>query len=152
MTVTVAPVSRPGFFTTIEALRLREWLLGPGQSSNVIDLFDADDFHFVVDDRGDVHIASKDGRFYLGWYPNGRPGSEGEGWKLAVTGTANIRGYEASFDRETPADIVAAAIARVLETSRPVETPTTRPAASQPSHPHSPHKEAARDGRGNDRR
>ncbi|MFJ4918477.1 DUF317 domain-containing protein [Streptomyces sp. NPDC088725] len=116
--MTVASASRPGFSTTIEALRLREWSLGPGQSRDVIDLFSAEDFHFVVDDRGDVHIASKDGRFYLGWYPNGRPGSEGEGWKLAVTGTANVCGYEASFDRETPADIVAAAVARVLATSR----------------------------------
>ncbi|MGY4957970.1 DUF317 domain-containing protein [Streptomyces nigrescens] len=116
--MTVAPVSRPGFSTTSDALRLREWSLGPGQPSEVMDLFAADDFHFVVDDRGDVHLASADGRFYLGWYPNGRLGREGEGWKLAVTGTANARGYEVSFDRETPADIVAAAVARALETSR----------------------------------
>ncbi|MEU5086580.1 DUF317 domain-containing protein [Streptomyces sp. NPDC021356] len=59
-------------------------------------------------------------RFYLGWFPLGRPGTDGEGWKIAVTGTANVRGYQLSFDTETPADIVAAAVARVLETSRRV--------------------------------
>ncbi|MFD8847648.1 DUF317 domain-containing protein [Streptomyces sp. NPDC059604] len=116
--MSVTSVSTLGFATTIKALRLREWSLGPGRPSDVTNLFSADDFHFVVDDRGDVHMASKDGRFYLGWYPNGRPDFPDEGWKLTVSGTAEVRGYEVSFDRETPADIVAAAVARVLETSQ----------------------------------
>ena len=110
----------PGFSTTVEALRLREWRLGPGQPTLVMDQFSADDFHLVVDDSADVHVNSKDGFFYLGWFPSGRPGTEGEGWKIAVTGTAEVRGYQMSFDTETPADIVAAAVARVLETSRRV--------------------------------
>ncbi|MET7795305.1 DUF317 domain-containing protein [Streptomyces platensis] len=113
----VAPVS-PGFSTTPEALRLREWQLGPGQPTLVLDQFSAEDFNLIVDDRGDVHVSSKDGRFYLGWFPLGRPGGDGEGWKIAVTGTAKVRGYQMSFDMETPADVVAAAVARVLETSR----------------------------------
>lgn len=108
----------PGFSTTVEALRLREWLLGPGQATLVMDQFSADDFHLVVDDRADVHVSSKDGRFYLGWFPLGRPGTDGEGWKIAVTGTAKVRGYQMSFDTETPADVVAAAVTRVLETSQ----------------------------------
>ncbi|MGW2046246.1 DUF317 domain-containing protein [Streptomyces sp. NPDC001858] len=33
-------------------------------------------------------------------------------------GQPTVRGYHLSFDTETPADIVAAAVARVLETSR----------------------------------
>ncbi|MFE9173583.1 DUF317 domain-containing protein [Streptomyces kebangsaanensis] len=115
--MTAAPPS-PGFSTTVGALRLREWRLGPGQPTLVMDQFSADDFHLVVDDRADVHVNSKDGRFYLGWFPSGRPGTEGEGWKIAVTGTAEVRGYQMSFDTETPADIVAAAVTRVLETSR----------------------------------
>ncbi|MFD9967702.1 DUF317 domain-containing protein [Streptomyces sp. NPDC059011] len=115
--MTVAPVS-PGFSTTVEALRLREWQLGPGQPTLVLDQFAANDFNFVVDDRADVHVSSKDGRFYLGWFPNGRPGTSGEGWKIAVTGTAKVRGCQVSFDTETPAEVVAAAVARVLETSR----------------------------------
>ncbi|MGI5423718.1 DUF317 domain-containing protein [Streptomyces sp. CA-179760] len=115
--MTVAPLG-PGFSTTVEALRLREWQLGPGQPTLVLDQFCTEDFHVVVDDRGDVHVGSKDGRFYLGWFPLGRPGTDGEGWKIAVTGTAKVRGYQMSFDTETPADIVAAAVARVLETSR----------------------------------
>ncbi|MCX2969430.1 MULTISPECIES: DUF317 domain-containing protein [Streptomyces] len=115
--MTVAPVS-PGFSTTVEALRLREWQLGPGQPALVLDQFTATDFNLVVDDRADVHVSSKDGRFYLGWFPHGRPGASGEGWKIAVTGTAKVRGYHVSFDTETPAEIVAAAVARVLETSR----------------------------------
>ncbi|MEV0476924.1 DUF317 domain-containing protein [Streptomyces prunicolor] len=115
--MTMAPVS-PGFSTTVEALRRREWQLGPGEPTLVMDQFTAEDFHLVVDDRGDVHVSSKDGRFYLGWFPLGRPGTDGEGWKVAVTGTAKVRGYQLSFDVETPADIVAAAVARVLETSR----------------------------------
>ncbi|WP_432141095.1 DUF317 domain-containing protein [Streptomyces sp. bgisy084] len=113
----VAPVS-PGFSTTAEALRLREWQLGPGQPTLVLDQISAEDFNLVVDDRGDVHVSSKDGRFYLGWFPLGRPGGDGEGWKIAVTGTAKVRGYQMSFDMETPADVVAAAVARVLEISR----------------------------------
>ncbi|MFE3645932.1 DUF317 domain-containing protein [Streptomyces sp. NPDC059169] len=117
--MTVAPVS-PGFSTTVQALRLRDWQLCPGQPTLVIDQFSADDFHMVVDDRADVHINSRDGRFYLGWFPHGRPGTDGEGWKIAVTGTARVPGYHVSFDTETPADIVAAAVARVLETSRPL--------------------------------
>ncbi|WP_112465251.1 DUF317 domain-containing protein [Streptomyces triticisoli] len=117
--MTAAPPG-PGFSTTVEALRLREWRLGPGQPTLVMDQFSADDFNLVVDDRADVHINSKDGSFYLGWFPSGRPGTEGEGWKIAVTGTAEVRGYQMSFDTETPADIVAAAVARVLETSRQV--------------------------------
>ncbi|GGT22145.1 DUF317 domain-containing protein [Streptomyces antibioticus] len=112
-----APVS-PGFSTTIQALRLREWQLGPGEPTLVMDQFSAADFHVVVDDRADVHVSSKDGRFYLGWYPLGRPGTDGEGWKIAVTGTAKVPGYSIAFDTQTPADVVAAAVARVLETSR----------------------------------
>ncbi|MFF8481943.1 DUF317 domain-containing protein [Streptomyces antibioticus] len=115
--MTVAPIG-PGFSTTVEALRLRQWQLGPGQPTLVMDQFSAEDFHVVVDDRADVHVSSKDGRFYLGWFPLGRPGTDGEGWKIAVTGTAKVPGYHVSFDTETPADIVAAAVARVLETSR----------------------------------
>jgi len=113
----VVPMS-PGFTTTTEALRLREWQLGSGQPTLVMDQFCADDFHLIVDDRADVHVSSKDGRFYLGWFPLGRPGTDSEGWKIAVTGTAKVPGYHLSFDTETPADIVAAAVARVLETSR----------------------------------
>ncbi|MFD4562243.1 DUF317 domain-containing protein [Streptomyces sp. NPDC058469] len=113
----VAPAG-PGFSTTVEALRLRKWQLGPGQPTLVMDQFSAEEFHLIVDDRGDVHVSSKDGRFYLGWSPIGRPGTDAEGWKIAVTGTAKVRGYQLSFDVETPADIVAAAVARVLETSR----------------------------------
>ncbi|MCP9207158.1 DUF317 domain-containing protein [Streptomyces cucumeris] len=108
----------PGFSTTIEALRLREWLIGPSEPMLVMDQFSADDFSLVVDDRADVHVNSKDGRFYLGWFPAGRPGTDREGWKIAVTGTAEVRGYRISFDTETPADVVAAAVACVLETSR----------------------------------
>ncbi|MER6150858.1 DUF317 domain-containing protein [Streptomyces hirsutus] len=117
--MTVAPVS-PGFSTTVEALRLREWQLGPGEPTLVMDQFSADDFHLVVDDRADVHVNSKDGRFYLGWFPLSRPGTDGEGWRIAVTGTAKVRGYSISFDVETPAAVVAAAVAHVLETSRRV--------------------------------
>ncbi|MEV7955222.1 DUF317 domain-containing protein [Streptomyces sp. NPDC088141] len=108
-----------GFSTTVEALRLHSWQLGPGQPTLVIDLFSAEDFTVIVDDRADVHIGSKDGRFYLGWFPLGRPGADDEGWRLAVTGTAHEPGYHVSFDTQTPADIVAAAVARVLATSRP---------------------------------
>ncbi len=68
--MTAAPQG-PGFSTTVEALRLREWLLGPAQATLVMDQFSADDFHLVVDDRADVHVNSKDGRFYLGWFPLG---------------------------------------------------------------------------------
>ncbi len=71
-----------------------------------------------MDDRGDVHVSSTDGRLYLGWFPLGRPGGDGEGWNIAVTGTAKARGHQMSFDVETPADVVAAAVAPVLETSR----------------------------------
>ncbi len=113
-------VTRPGFSTTAAALRLRSWQLGPGQSALVTDQFSAEDFNLIVDDRTDVHISSKDGRFYLGWFPLGRPGTDGEGWKLAVTGTAKVPGYHVSFDTETPAEIVAATVARVLRTSRPL--------------------------------
>ncbi|MEU1630699.1 DUF317 domain-containing protein [Streptomyces sp. NPDC020096] len=117
--MTVAPVS-PGFSTTVEALRLREWQLGPGQPTLVTDQFSAVDFNLVVDDRADVHISSKDGRFYCGWFPQGRPGTDGEGWKIAVTGTAKVPGYSITFDTETPAEVVAAAVASVLGTSRPL--------------------------------
>ncbi|MFE8910990.1 DUF317 domain-containing protein [Streptomyces globisporus] len=117
--MTVAPAGS-GFSTTIEALRLREWQLGRGRPSLVTDQFSADDFHLIVDDRADVHISSKDGSFYLGWFPSGRPGTDGEGWTIAVTGTAEVPGYRMSFDTETPADLVAAVVERALATSRRV--------------------------------
>ncbi|MEU5824996.1 DUF317 domain-containing protein [Streptomyces sp. NPDC047803] len=117
--MTVAPADL-GFSTTTEALRLHEWQLGPGQPTLVTDQFSAADFHLIVDDRADVHISSKDGHFYLGWFPNGRPGTDGEGWAIAVAGTGGVPGYRMSFDTETPADIVAVAVARVLATSRRV--------------------------------
>ncbi|MDX3854885.1 DUF317 domain-containing protein [Streptomyces sp. AK02-01A] len=110
----------PGFSTTAEALRLHVWQLGPGQPSLVTDLFSPELFHLVVDDRADVHINSRDGRFYLGWFPSGRPGTDGEGWKLSVTGTASAPGYSISFDTETPAEIVAIAVHHVLAGSRPL--------------------------------
>ncbi|GGZ80156.1 hypothetical protein GCM10010344_54110 [Streptomyces bluensis] len=111
-------VAQPGFATTVEALRLRSWKIGPGQPTLVTDQFTDADFKLVVDDRADVHVNSKDGRFYLGWFPMGRPGTDGEGWVIAVTGTAKTRGYRMSFDTETPADIVAAAVAQVLATAQ----------------------------------
>ncbi|MFD4316399.1 MULTISPECIES: DUF317 domain-containing protein [Streptomyces] len=116
MTVDAA---RPGFSTTVAELRLRTWLLGRGQPMDVIDLFTDADFKVVVDDRADVHINSRDGRLYLGWFPDGRPGTDGEGWKLAVTGTADVPGYCVSFRKETPAAVVAAAVGSVLATSVP---------------------------------
>ncbi len=119
MPVTVEVV-QPGFSTTVEALRLHSWKLGPGQPTLVTDQFTDAGFKLVVDDRADVHVNSKDGRFYLGWFPTGRPGTDGEGWVIAVTGTAKDPGYRMSFDTETPADIVAAAVARVLATSQAV--------------------------------
>ncbi|SCK26919.1 MULTISPECIES: DUF317 domain-containing protein [Streptomyces] len=115
----VVPFS-PGFSTTIEALRLREWQLGPGQPTLLTDQFCADGFHLIVDDRADVHISSKGGRFCIGWFPNGRPGTNSEGWTIAVTGAIKAPGYRISFDTEPPSDIVSAAVARVLETSRRV--------------------------------
>ncbi|MCQ9179188.1 DUF317 domain-containing protein [Streptomyces sp. IBSBF 2953] len=113
----MAPVSS-GVSTTVEALWLREWLLGPGEPMLVMDQFSAEDFHLVVDDRADVHVNSADGRFYLGWFPLGRPGADGEGWKIAVTGTSKVRGYSLTFDAERPAAVVAASMASILETSR----------------------------------
>lgn len=81
----------PGFSTAVDALRLREWQLGPGRPTGVMDLFSAKDFHLIVDDRAGVHVSSRDGRFYLGWFPLGRPGTDGEGWKIAVTATSSNR-------------------------------------------------------------
>ncbi|KNB53476.1 DUF317 domain-containing protein [Streptomyces caatingaensis] len=109
----------PGFRTTLAALRLREWPIGPGQATRVLAQFDAEDYHFVVDDRADVHVSSKDGRLYLGYFPEGRPGTDGEGWKIAVTGTADVPGWAASFEPETPAELIAAFVAAVISTSRP---------------------------------
>ncbi len=73
-----------------------------------------------MDDRADVHISSRVGRFYVGWFPIGRPGTDREGWKLSVTGTAETPGYGIAFDTGTPAEIVAAAMAKILGTSRPL--------------------------------
>lgn len=87
-------------------------------STVVMGQFSAEDFHLIVDDRADVHVSSKDGRFSLGWFPLGRPGKDGEGWKIAITGTARVSGYHLSFDTQMLTDIVAAIVARVLETSR----------------------------------
>ncbi|MFZ3470323.1 DUF317 domain-containing protein [Streptomyces sp. 4.24] len=109
---------QPGFSTTIEALRIRTWLLGRGHPAQVIDRFTAEDFNLVVDDRADAHVASKDGSFYLGWFPDGRPGDPDVGWVIAVTGTATAHGYKARFSTETPAAVVAAAVETVLATSR----------------------------------
>lgn len=64
--VTVAPMS-PGFSTIAKALKVPDWQLGPGQPTLVMDQFAAEEFHMVVDDRADVHVNSKDGRFRLGW-------------------------------------------------------------------------------------
>ncbi|OKI02435.1 hypothetical protein A6A06_15450 [Streptomyces sp. CB02923] len=41
----------PGLSTTAEALRLREWQLGPGRPTLVMDQFSAEDFSLIVDDR-----------------------------------------------------------------------------------------------------
>ncbi|MFD5765399.1 DUF317 domain-containing protein [Streptomyces sp. NPDC127049] len=123
MTVDAA---RPGFSTTVADLRLRRWLLGRGQPMDVIDLFTDADFKVVVDDRADVHIASRDGRLYLGFFPGGRPGTDTEGWKLAVTGTADVPGYCVSFHKETPAAVVAATVSSVLATSAPAAPFPTR--------------------------
>jgi Domain of unknown function (DUF317) len=119
MPVTV-DVAQARFATTVEALRLRSWKLGPGQSALVTDQFTDADFKLVVDDRADVHIDSRDRRFYLGWFPMGRPGSAGDGWMIAVTDSAKVPGYRMSFDIEPPAEIVAAAVSQVLATSQPL--------------------------------
>lgn len=119
-------VAQPGSTTRVEALRLHSWKLGVGQPMQVIDQFMEADFTHIVDDRADVHISSRDGRFYLGYFPNGRPGGTDEewvtdeGWVIAVTGTANVPGYRMSFGTGTPAEIVAAAVAQILASSRPL--------------------------------
>ncbi|MGW6458688.1 DUF317 domain-containing protein [Streptomyces sp. NPDC055078] len=115
-----ADLAQPGFSTSVEALRRRSWRLGAGEPALVTDLFSDADFKLVVDDRADVHINSRDGRFYFGWFPHGRPGAHREGWKLAVSGTAHVSGYDVSFGTETPAEVVAAAVAAVLDISRPL--------------------------------
>ncbi|WUA87560.1 DUF317 domain-containing protein [Streptomyces pseudovenezuelae] len=118
--------AQPGFSTTVGALRLRSWKLGAGQPTQVIDQFTWADFTHTVDDRADAHIGLRDGRFYLGYFLNGRPGgvdenwATGEGWAIAVTGTANVPGYRMSFATETPAEIISAVVAQVLATSRPL--------------------------------
>lgn len=118
--------AQPGFATTVATLRLRSWQLGAGQAMEVIDQFSEADFTHIVDDRADVHVSSRDGRFYLGYFPNGRPGGAdedwvtGEGWVIAVTGTANVPGYRMAFGTDTPAEIVAGVVARILSTSRPL--------------------------------
>ncbi|MEU2868676.1 DUF317 domain-containing protein [Streptomyces olivoreticuli] len=112
-------ISTPGFRTTIEALRLREWQLGPGQAANVLDQFPSSDYKYVVDDKAHVHISSMDGRLYLGYFPEGRPGADREGWAVAVSGTAHVPGWKATFEPDTPAELVAAFVAAVLSTSRP---------------------------------
>ncbi|MFK4222192.1 DUF317 domain-containing protein [Streptomyces sp. NPDC019890] len=118
--------AQPGFSTTVAALRLRSWKLGAGQPMQVIDQFTEAEFTHIVDDRADVHISSRDGRFYLGYFPNGRPGGAdedwvtGEGWVIAVTGTEHVPGYRMSFGTETPAEIIAAVVTRILATSRPL--------------------------------
>ncbi|MFD9793303.1 DUF317 domain-containing protein [Streptomyces sp. NPDC059070] len=112
-------VPNGGFRTTVQDLRLRQWLLGPGQPTEVLDVFPeaGGGFHVVTDDRADVHIASADGRFYLGWFPDGRPGAAREGWVLAVTGTARTPGYRIVFEPGTPARLVAATVSEVLATA-----------------------------------
>ncbi|MCX5238959.1 DUF317 domain-containing protein [Streptomyces prunicolor] len=118
--------AQPGFATRVEALRLHSWKLSVGQPMQVIDQFTEADFTHIVDDRADVHIGSRDGRFYLGYFPNGRSGGAdedwvtGEGWVIAVTGTANVPGYRMSFGTETPAEIIAGVVAQILATSRPL--------------------------------
>lgn len=115
-----ADLAQPGFSMPVEAVRPQTWLLGPGEPTAVTDHFRfGSDFTFVVDDRADVHINSVDGRFYLGWYPRGRPGTENEGWKIADTA-----GYSISYGTETPAAVIAAAVAHVLGTSRPARPRT----------------------------
>ncbi|GAA1159740.1 DUF317 domain-containing protein [Streptomyces hebeiensis] len=114
--MTGAPV-RSVFSTTIEALRLRGWQLGPGQPTLDTDQFSAEDFDLIVDDRADVDVSSMVGRFYLGWSPLDCPGSDDEGRENAVASTAEVGGYYLFFDTETSADIVAVAVARVLETA-----------------------------------
>lgn len=115
-----AEIARPGFPTAVEAFRLRSWQLGPGEPTLVTDQFGTEDFTLIVDDRADVHISSKDGRFSVGWFPMGRPGTDREGWTLSVTGTAETPGYGISFDTETPAKIVAATVAKILGSSHPL--------------------------------
>ncbi|MEU8787581.1 DUF317 domain-containing protein [Streptomyces sp. NPDC048637] len=116
--------AQPGFATRVEDLRLRSWKLGAGQPMEVIDQFPGADFTLIVDDRADVHVSSRDGRFYLGYFPNGRPGGAdedwvtGEGWVIAVTGTAKVPGYRMSFGTETPSEIIAGVVARILATSQ----------------------------------
>ncbi|MEU9068957.1 DUF317 domain-containing protein [Streptomyces sp. NPDC048306] len=118
--------AQPGFATTVAALRLRSWKLGAGQPMEVIDQFSDADFTHIVDDRADVHVSSRDGRFYLGYFPTGRPGGPdedwvtGEGWVIAVTGTAQVPGYRIAFGTDTPAEIVAGVVASILSTSCPV--------------------------------
>ncbi|UZI28035.1 DUF317 domain-containing protein [Streptomyces sp. VB1] len=118
--------AQPGFATTVAALRLRSWKLGASQPMDVIDKFTDADFTHIVDDRADVHVSSRDGRFYLGFFPNGRPGGAdedwvtGEGWVIAVTGTAGVPGYRMAFGTDTPAEIVAAVVVRILATTRPL--------------------------------
>jgi hypothetical protein len=107
-----------GFAHTVEEARPRTWQLGRGQSKLVTDQFDSESFRLVVDDRGDVHIASTDGHLYVGWFPHGRLGAHTEGWVLTHSGTRAAMGYRITFDVETPAVIVAAAVRAVLETSR----------------------------------
>ncbi|WP_129838048.1 DUF317 domain-containing protein [Streptomyces sp. RFCAC02] len=115
-----APHLSSGTTTKVDTLGRRHWSIDPGDPALVTDQFTSEDFALVVDDRADTHISSRYGRCYLGWFPAGRCGG-GEGWVLAVTGTASQPGWKATFAPSTPAEIVAAAVAAALNTSRPRE-------------------------------
>ncbi|GHC57594.1 DUF317 domain-containing protein [Streptomyces cinnamoneus] len=108
----------PGFATTIEVLRLREWLIGAGRPALVLDQFKADGFKFVVDSDSNVHIQSHDGRFYCGWYPQSLRGKEKAGWRRYVTGTAQEPGWDATFHADTPAEVVAVVVAELIAPPR----------------------------------
>ncbi|MET7622540.1 DUF317 domain-containing protein [Streptomyces sp. NPDC005408] len=62
-----------------------------------------------------TYTNSVDGSLYVGWFPEGRPGNRSEGWKIAVSGTAEMPGYSITFTTDTPAHIVNAAVAALLD-------------------------------------
>lgn len=93
------------------------WIRGAGTPYPVFDLLVADGWTLVLDDLADMHCASPDGRAYVGYLAESPRPRLGDVWHLSVEGADGLPGWEQTFQRDVPSEIIAGLVHTLLTTA-----------------------------------
>ncbi|GAA4947650.1 hypothetical protein GCM10023205_04510 [Yinghuangia aomiensis] len=114
---TCSAVRAPASSAPAAPVATDRWIRGAGTPYPVFDLLVVDGWTLVLDDLADMHCASPDGRVYVGYLaasPRPRPGDV---WHVSVEAADGLPGWEQTFHRDVPAEVIAGLVHALLTTA-----------------------------------